>query len=926
MRSFLTKLVARPTKEDARKLVKGLVERYLKDKEKWRTRNESETRAQFLDPLLKALGWDFDVPEEVRMEVKVLDEESRMKLDYVFLINNVEKLIVEAKATREDISKIQYQRQAIEYAYNLSCSWSVLTNFEGLKIFYVAEEGVVFRDIQLTNIERFDENFENLWLISYESFLIGNIERKAEDEGRKRRSISIDNDLLESLNDWRERIYRDIKFRYGKEYSDELIEEIVQKIIDRLIFIRKIEDMQGKRILEQVVRQESPEMYKELKKIFAKFNDEYNSKLFGETKDDIHQADLIDLSNSTLTQVIAGMYKPKGRTVTYNFAIIDADILGQIYEQYLGHILKRQKIVDGKSHRKEQGIYYTPKYIVDFIIRNTLGVLLQERGIDARKIRVLDPACGSGSFLIKAYDYLLRYRRLKEGVDSQTMLDFEKGVTFTRKTQIVTENIFGVDLDVKAVEIAQLNLLLKIAELKERLPTLRSNIQVGNSLIDDDKVSVRAFKWDERFGNIMLKGGFDVIIGNPPYGARIIELDKLFLKEHYKSATGRYDSYFYFIEKSINLLKEGGLLGFIVPDTWLTNHQTENLRRMVLENCVLTSIVSLPQKVFHDANVDTCIIILRRESNRDARSKNKIGITILGKDAPLESLLDNNSGTQFSVIQKDWISDKRALFNIHQSSSSLVKRISIDCIRLGEISEMTRGINPYAKSELIEKHGKERGTEIVEKRIWHSDKRKGPDYKKELVGSDIGRYSLDWKSGQWVKYGPWLSRPRDSKFFTLPHLVVQRIRNPKLLMRIVATFIDPKEEYYNNSGLTNIIVTDTNYSMKYILAILNSKLINWYYRQFFRDVNIKPEDLRELPIKKAPSVEQEALVVLVDKILLLNSKLLEIGEKRSDQRREIEDEIRKTNNAIDESIYDLYGITESERKIIETELTISKAA
>ncbi|MEM2140417.1 type I restriction endonuclease, partial [Nitrososphaera sp.] len=179
-----------PTKEESRGLVKGLVEKYLRDKEKWRTRNESETRAQFLDPMLKALGWDFDSPDEVRMELKVLDEESKKKIDYVLLINGVEKLIVEAKAIKEDISKIQYSRQAIEYAYNLSCSWSVLTNFEGLKIFYVGEEGAIFRDIQLANMERFDENFENLWLISHESFLIGTIERKAEDEGRKRRTVS----------------------------------------------------------------------------------------------------------------------------------------------------------------------------------------------------------------------------------------------------------------------------------------------------------------------------------------------------------------------------------------------------------------------------------------------------------------------------------------------------------------------------------------------------------------------------------------------------------------------------------------------------------------------------------------------------------------------------------------------------------------
>ena len=362
------------------------------------------------------------------------------------------------------------------------------------------------------------------------------------------------------------------------------------------------------------------------------------------------------------------------------------------------------------------------------------------------------------------------------------------------------------------------------------------------------------------------------------------------------------------------------MLSLIIPDTWLTNHQAQGLRELLLKNCALIRIISLPQKVFPDANVDTCIIVLQKESDDVIRSENKVTVGILGKDAPLENLSHNIFENEFTVMQKDWSNDKRLIFNIYQKRNPLVDKVKNGCIPLGEISEMTRGINPYAKSELMGKYGKVKGAEIVEKRIWHSDRKKGTAYKKELVGGDIGRYFLNWHAGKWVKYGEWLSRRGNPKFFTLPHIVVQRIRNPKLKIRLVSTFVDPKDEYYNNSGLTNIIAAKENYSIKYILAILNSKLINWYYRQFFRDLNIKPDDLRELPIKKVNVGEQAPLINLANKMLALNKQLIQIYDKKSDERIGLEQEIKNIDATIEGLVYELYGISDDERKLIEDSL------
>jgi adenine-specific DNA-methyltransferase len=221
----------------------------------------------------------------------------------------------------------------------------------------------------------------------------------------------------------------------------------------------------------------------------------------------------------------------------------------------------------------------------------------------------------------------------------------------------------------------------------------------------------------------MAKGGFDVIIGNPPYGASFSEAEKDFIKATFKSASGRYDSYHYFIERAIKLLKNGALLGFITPDTWLTNVQTKNLRELVLANCKIVKIVSLPQNVFPEANVDTCIVILQREEAKNSRETNVVDVSLLGKDAELTNLQQNAFERNFIINQREWMNDARFLFNIYQSDDRLIEKIKERTVRLGKITEICRGINPYAKSELIRKYGKRKGTQIADDRIWHSDRR-----------------------------------------------------------------------------------------------------------------------------------------------------------------------------------------------------------
>ena len=362
--------------------------------------------------------------------------------------------------------------------------------------------------------------FDLLWLLSKESMLNNGLEEYAGKVTKRVPRLPVDKELLQNLLQYRLKISKEIQ--KSGTYSEEETDELIQKLLSRLLFIRNCEDrgFEAKYKLQPLI-----ELYKLHKKglmkalagIFKHYDDTYNSGLFEE-----REIDKIKFDEKLLAEVIESLYFMSDGT-RYNFNVIPADIMGNLYEQYLGHILKktpeRTKLKDGKAHRKEQGIYYTPAYIVDYIVKNTLGELLKDKKVKADKIRILDPACGSGSFLIKAFQAMDEYYKSKDKKYDQTKLD-STGSMYSKKVEILQNNIFGVDLDKQAIELARLNLLLQIAEKGEKLPSIEKKIQCGNSLIDDPAVAGedKAFKWEERFEDVMDEGGFDVVIGNPPYG------------------------------------------------------------------------------------------------------------------------------------------------------------------------------------------------------------------------------------------------------------------------------------------------------------------------------------------------------------------------------------------------------------------------
>ena len=892
--------------EDAKLRIKELIDKYtqLVEEKRLGEYNEELTKKDFILPLFEALGWNVYNNPDKTDSVSAEETISKKRVDYGFRINGIPKFLLEAKAIPVDLNKAKFAEQAINYSWHKGCTWAVLTDFEGIKVFNAEWKSKTVRENLFLNIIWSDylDRFDKLWWLSKESFEKGLLDKEAELVGKKSKKIPVDKQLLADFTRFREMLSKDItKLNQDKGLTEEELDESVQRILDRLIFIRNCEDreLEARKLMPALREWESVgkkgQLLKLLRAIFNYFDDQYNSKLFQE-----HLCHSLEISDNVLNEVVYGLYQTKDQAVYYDFSAIEADVLGTIYEQYLGHILrktaKRAKVTESRARRKEQGIYYTPPYIVDYIVRNTLGeVLKRRRPNEIEKIRVLDPACGSGSFLIKSFDILNEYWKEKDKDYAQAQLDTTgQGTTFTRKAKILHNNIFGVDLDKQAVEIAQLNLLLKIAEKGHRLPLLQQNIKCGNSLIDDEGIAGdKAFYWEEEFKEIMDEGGFDVVIGNPPYVRphKMDKKDKEFFWKNLKTFKAKSDLYSCFMEKGINLLREGGLFSFIVPHTWTSLESFYEIRKYILENCKVLKLVRLPQKVFQDATVETTIFILAKEPNKKNRDNNKIVVEALNEKRDItfvkkftQSQITNNYSYNFELYTEEYAN--KILYKVKQTGE-----------RLDNLIDFFYGLKTGDDHNFL------------------FDEPKNNECKKLLRSKDIGRYAKEFE-GKYVWYVPNLmirnkktARPGSKERFETEKIVVARMGK-----RVVATYDD--EEYYVKDAMLLLKKSEES-DLKYITAILNSKLINYYYKNYFITIDVLKNALLELPVASADRNTTANISEKVKKIEELNKRLNEMGDKKTDERARIEEEIKKADKEIDELVYKLYRITEEEKGIIE---------
>lgn len=587
-------------KQEAKEQIKKLVEKYQRTFQagKIKSYNEAQTRNEFIEPLFEFLGWDM---RNLSTEGEVTTEEnvSAGRVDLAFRLGNIPVFFLEAKAMKVDLDEWKWAEQAINYSWNKSVTWAVLTDFESIKIFNaeIPPKNVARNLFIEINAREFVDRFDQLWLLSKESFETRLLDKEAEKWGKLTRRKQVGEKLFEDLMEWRNALTRD--FKKHNSLADDELDEGVQRILDRLIFIRTAEDRKIEQVILQALLREwetrgrKHNIYKRLVDGFRWFDEHYNSKLFA-----LHYCEQWKASDKVFAGILKGLYETKDG-YRYDFSAISADVLGGIYEQYLSFVQIRKGEEKAKSKRKSQGIYYTPKYIVEFIVKETLGEALKKtKPKDIQKIKVLDPACGSGSFLTVAYDTIL------ENVSNRSL--------FT-KFDILKDNIYGVDLDAQAIEIAQLNLLLKVLSQRTKLPTLQHNLRVGNSLISEDGREHKPFNFETEFKEVFEQGGFDVIVGNPPYIKEYTNrtaFDGLHDSPYYQ---GKMDIWTLFACRAIDLLKDGGYFSFIAPNNWLTNAGASIFRDKILAEGQIVKFVDFGDfKVFKDAGIQTMIFVFKK--------------------------------------------------------------------------------------------------------------------------------------------------------------------------------------------------------------------------------------------------------------------------------------------------------------------------
>ena len=607
--------------------------------------NETQVRREFLDKFIKILGWDVDNDAGYAETFKEVIHEDRQKVDgktkapdYCIQSGGKKLFFIEAKKPsvnlKDDTSPAFQIRR---YGWSAKLPLCILTDFQEFAVYDTTikpnanDKASISRIFYCTyaNLDKPYRDGLTHWeylesLFSKNSVMRGSLE-KFKKTDKKRGTQEVDDEFLKDIEVWREELAKNII--HNNTLTERELNTVVQNTIDRIIFLRICEDRDIEPENTLLKISNGKDIYSSLLTLFQQADAKYNSGLFHfrDERGNSEPADTLSLNvkigDSVLRDIIKSLYYP----APYQFNQMPADILGSVYERFLGKVIhltsNHRAIIEEKPEvRKAGGVYYTPSYIVDYIVENTIGEQLKGKTPKTiGKFRVVDPACGSGSFLIVAYQhfldwYLDQYMKSPESYKKQLIKVDDKSykLTINERKKILTDHIFGVDIDNQAVEVTKLSLLLKTLEgitaqeatpklaIDRILPNLSNNIKCGNSLIgsdfyngqqildfsEEEQLKINVFDWDKEFREVFADGGFDAVIGNPPYvSIRTKDFDnfsKRYFSEKYKLAIGQYDLYALFTEKAYNILNKNGSYGFIIPKRMSSNENFTDLRKFYL--------------------------------------------------------------------------------------------------------------------------------------------------------------------------------------------------------------------------------------------------------------------------------------------------------------------------------------------------------
>ena len=976
--------------------------------------DEANTRTDFIDKFFELLGWDISNTQGYSEQYREVVREDKVTIggrvkapDYAFRIGGVRKFFVEAKKPSVNIKdELEPAFQVRRYGYTAKLPLCILTDFEEFAVYDTrikpspSDKPSTARIFYCT-FDEYHKYFDFIFnTFSKEAILKGSFDTYIQENKNKKGTSEVDKELLKLIEGWRTDIAKNIALR-NPSLNIYHLNTAVQKIIDRIIFLRIAEDkeMEEYGLLQKIT--ESGAVYQKLQSIFDRANKKYNSGLF--KPHDWLRSLIID--DAVLSSIINGLYYPE---CPYEFSILPVEILGNIYEQFLGKIIKFRNVKGGHTAlieekpevKKAGGVYYTPQYIVRYIVENTLGVKIKGQSPDAiAQLKVVDPACGSGSFLVEAYQQLLNYhldyysseKQRKQALKNSRIYETGKNVyklTIEEKQRILLNNVYGVDIDGQAVEVTKLSLYLKLLENEgsetqgqlfkfsdmKLLPSLDSNIKCGNSLVGSDYYNekdvslfddeamrkINTFDWDKEFPEVFAQGGFDCVIGNPPYVKEYTNRDCFEGLRSHPCYQGKMDLWYFFGYQGIVFLKDDGLIGFIAPNNWITNAGASIFRNFILNNARILQYVDFGNyKVFENASIQTMIYIMQK--TKDAGNY-AVPYSRLDNEHPavsdvIDFLTNDKKGanTRFITrIDKTQCLDNYILF-LNPKIVKVLHKIQAAGTTFFEKDEISTGIDVHQdfcneKSAAILGNTALQGSGIFNITTEEYESLQLLPEEKTLVkpfytSSELRRYFGNAKNTLWVIYTvsqfknkaamkpyphlkahldrfakvitsdnkPYgLHRARDEQFFKGEKIVsLRKTAEPCFTYTDFDCYVS---QSYN-------VIKTTRFNLKFLTALLNSNVIKFWLRHKGKmqgdNFQVDKEPLLAIPLVLVSSEEQAPLITLADQMLETQSRLQQAfydeDKKLLEQRAAIIDK------QIDKAVYRLYGLTEDEIKVVEGE-------
>jgi type I restriction-modification system DNA methylase subunit len=969
---------------------------------------EEQYQGGFLKDIFgSVLGYTIDPEVGYNIELEKKNETNSKKADGAIVQDEKVLGVIELKSnTTKNLESIK--DQAFGYKNNhKGCKYVISSNFHKLR-FYV-DDATEYEEFDLYNLDK--ETFKKFYLyLRKEGLLDKNIPKLLKEE-TKFHEENISKQLYKDYSIFKNKFFENI-VKNNPQYDKLLLFKKSQKFLDRILFVLFAEDKEliPTNAISKIVESWAlaGEMhYKPLYELFTILFEHlnvghiyksgyeipaYNGGLFApdevldnlKVDDEILKDDLLTLSK-------------------YDFNTdVDVNILGHIFEHSLSEIeeieaeLKGEVADKSKGKRKKDGVFYTPKYITKYIVDNTVGKLCSEKKevlgldidldiqdyqksngavnakgkelfhtLDAYKkwllsLKILDPACGSGAFLNQALTFLIEeHKNIDDLIAELTNTPLR---IFDTDKAILENNIFGVDINDESVEIAKLSLWLRTAQKGRKLSNLNNNIKCGNSLINDPAVAGdKAFNWVEEFPEIFAKGGFDVVIGNPPYGASLNATQTAYFRKEYETVIGHSEVYYLFTELAQNkLIKQKGMVGYIIPNAWLSNKYAKALRNFLLQGTNIKTLINFNQKIiFEDANVETSIVIFCRDVPED--------VCFVGQE--LDQLYEYN--------QNEWLLNQNQLMSFapNKEVNEIVKKLNKSEFRLEQCLDISNGIKPYQAGYGLNLEGEPLTTQDVKNKIYHSMNQIDSYYKKEIKGKGVGRYKLTWEES-YIKWGKWLMSPKSEHYFEQPKILIRQI-----ISKYFFAVLD-SDKYYSDQSLYMCTNHPGKYDcLEFYTGLLNSRLYGFYFRKFYSEEDdlfpkIKVNELKNLPIKNCSTTVKEefknkvlSLTKDISKnVLLINTfsnylqsefsieklprklekwqvlesgeflkelnkvikkagggqlddkrkfSLLSIFEEQKKETQKLKTEIDKKDKEIDQMVYELYGLTKEEIQIVE---------